>query len=172
MKLRNIDMETFLAIFGAEGLKLVEGHVFDLGILNQAIANQIGLGDMQAASLPFLYEGETEPCMSIFINQDSVLADMDLLTRLNTEARQRVFRGYLVHELVHVKQTADGRLTEVDGVSYWEGVAVEITTVVNGAYFNTPWEQEAYVAQFMYLGNCSEQEALEQLQSLINKHAA
>ena len=49
----------------------------------------------------------------------------------------------LAHEMVHVKQMAKGVLRTINGVTYWNGRAVNRRT----KYLNKPWEIEAFSKQ-------------------------
>jgi hypothetical protein len=49
----------------------------------------------------------------------------------------------LAHEMVHVKQIANGKLKTVNGVNYWNGKRYSSRT----KYLNQPWEVEAFSKQ-------------------------
>lgn len=49
----------------------------------------------------------------------------------------------LAHEMVHVKQLANGRLKSINGVNYWNGKRYSSRT----KYLNQPWEIEAFSKQ-------------------------
>lgn len=49
----------------------------------------------------------------------------------------------LAHEMIHVKQLAQGTLKQVNGVNYWKGKRYR----KNHKYLNLPWEIEAFSKQ-------------------------
>ncbi len=49
----------------------------------------------------------------------------------------------LAHEMIHVKQLAQGTLKQIDGVNYWRGKRYR----KNHKYLNLPWEIEAFSKQ-------------------------
>ena len=49
----------------------------------------------------------------------------------------------LAHEMIHVKQLAQGTLKQVNGVNYWKGKRYR----KNHRYLDLPWEIEAFSKQ-------------------------
>ena len=49
----------------------------------------------------------------------------------------------LAHEMIHVKQLAQGTLKQVNGVNYWKGKRYR----KNHKYLDLPWEIEAFSKQ-------------------------
>lgn len=163
MKLQNISKQDFVTIFGEEALDIIKPCKGKVCVVR---AGDYPAFDMQpefsAAAVMFDHQDGKGPVPTVFINPDKCLACLGELT--TEEFRQRFLRGMLVHEMVHIKQGEDDRLDQKDGICYWEGEVIEFpTNMVN--YYNSPWEVEAYLAQYMYQYNCSKEIAEEYRQA-------
>lgn len=173
MNLKNITQEEFVNLFGEEAEELVIGHEFDLFVVNNTTAVEIGLiPEFSSCVVPMIYHGETEVARVMIINLEAACGALPVMKRLDKAFVRKTARGQLVHELTHVRQLMEGRLVNDETGTYWEGVKYDTTPGVNDNYFSTPWEKEAYINQFMHELDCGHKEAEEALCRSIETYKA
>lgn len=170
MKLKNITQSEFIDIFGLEGLELIEGYDCDLLVIDNATTIAIG-GNIAFSAFvaPIVYTGETEATRVLVVNYEAFLDGLPSHLRFSKAYVRKAARAQLVHERTHVKQMMDGRLIHDGGTTYWEGVEQVVTGTVTAEYFNSPWEKEAYLNQFMYEMNCGPEEAEKEIALVVAK---
>ena len=152
MKLLRTKMEEVLALFGEEGVQMLEQY--DIHVCMAQIGMFPALekfGEVGGAvifidpqTLEILPVEDRE--LALIIYPHAMIKDS---MSMPEEMRERFRRSYLVHELTHAKQILDGRLDIIaEGCMVWEGVERIVTKT---GYVEFPWEREAYLAQFKYI---------------------
>lgn len=175
MKLRNISKKDFMAVFGKEGYDMVKPYDISVVIVhddNELAIPGVGVGCGGVTGYDF---GDGKgPVLTLLMNPSAIYASMNELERRSNRA-ELIVRSYLVHELTHVKQYNEGRLTAIGEQLYWEGEPVNPPTDMQ-AYAMSPWEIEAFAVQRAYVTGCSieqaTQEHLEQINEYLEQQAA
>lgn len=168
MKLVNSDVVTFVQSFGVEGLQLIEDRNVEIYLLDEATAQQLCLGEVMALTAGNWNAKPGEASAIMFFNMTRIMGQMNILQRHVKGAVEKMFRAFLVHELVHVQQIEDGRMKQKNGKIIWEGKTYAIKNDGSNEYYNYPWEQEAHMAQFEYEMNGNTNAARAALNKLSN----
>lgn len=175
MKLRNISKKDFVAVFGKEGYDMVKPYDISVVIVHDdSMLTVAGVGVGAGGVMGYDFGDGKGPVMTLFINPGVIYANMNELERRSDRA-EVIVRSYLVHELTHVKQHDEGRLTAIGEQLYWEGKPVNPPADMQ-AYTMSPWEIEAFAAQRAYITGSSieqaTQEYLEQINEFLEQQAA
>lgn len=175
MQLRNISKKDFKAIFGQEGYDMVKPYDISVVIVHDDNALSVeGVGVGAGGVMGHDFDDGKGTVMTLFINPGVIYANINELERRSDRA-ELIVRSYLVHELTHIKQHEEGRLTAVGEQLYWEGKPVNPPSDMQ-AYAMSPWEIEAFAAQRAYITGSSieqaTQEYLEQIGEFLEKQAA
>lgn len=166
MELRNISKKDFKAIFGKEGYDLIKGHDMSVVIVHDdSVLTVEGVGVGAGGVMGHDFNDGKGPVMTLFMNPSVIYANMNELDR-NSARAGIILRSYLVHELTHIKQHEEGRLTGEGDQLYWEGKPVNPPADME-AYVLSPWEIEAFAAQRAYVtGSSIEQATKEYLRDI------
>lgn len=175
MKLRNISKKDFKVIFGQEGYDMAKPYDISVVIVhddNMLTVEGVGVGAGGVMGYDF---GDGKGLvMTMFMNPSAIYAEMTELDRRSGRA-ELIVRSYLVHELTHIQQHEEGRLTAVGKQMYWEGGLVDPPTNLR-EYTMSPWEIEAFAAQRAYVTGCSIEQAtreyIERIEVLLEQQAA
>jgi len=152
MKLLRTKMEEVLALFGEEGVAMLEQYDIHVCMATRGMFpaveayGEVGgvVLQINPETLEILPKHGRE--LALIIYPDAMVNESK---QIPEDARERFRRSYLVHELTHVQQVLDGRLAIVEaGHMIWEGQHFNVTLQ---GYVEFPWEREAYLAQFKYI---------------------
>lgn len=158
MKLRNISKKDFVTVFGKEGYDMVKPYDVNVVIVHDdTMLTVAGIGVGCGGITGHDFGDGKGAVLTLFMNPSAIYANMNELERRSDRA-EVIVRGYLVHEVTHLKQHFDGRLTSVGEQMYWEGEPVNPPTDMRG-YVMAPWEIEAYAAQKAYVNGISIEKA-------------
>jgi len=159
MELRNISKKDFKAIFGKEGYDLVKGYDVNVLVVEAGFMPELDATGYAGGVTGYDFKDGKGPVLTLIINPSAIYATMNDLERAS-DMRFTILRSYLVHELTHVKQYLDGRLSAIGDQVYWEGEPVAPQTTISEAYATTPWEIEAYGAQAAYVNGSTQEEGV------------
>lgn len=160
MKLHNVTKKVLVSIFGEEVLPLLKGHKATLSLIKDGDFPEMDNMDMQAAVTGFDFQDGKGKVLAMFINPESIIEHMSPLEAADESTRKLLLRGFVVHELTHIKQSNDGRLTGEGERCFWEGKEVFAPAGME-EYMLAPWEVEAYAAQICYVEGCTYEEAVD-----------
>lgn len=172
MKLLRTKMEEVLALFGEEGVQMLEQYDIHVCMAHVGMFPRLeSFGEVGGAvifinpeTLEILPEANRE--LALIIYPQSMIKESMAMPE---DARERFRQSYLVHELTHVQQVLDGRLDIIaEGRMVWEGVLMDVTLE---GYVEFPWEREAYLAQFQYIFNGDVDMAARGYQTIIDMAA-
>ena len=90
----------------------------------------------ESGNTPILHVDMDEGTLGMATNNGSILVNKDIK---DPKQQQEV----VDHEMVHIKQIKDGRLSYDEDNVYWEGKKFSRDDMNEGAK-NLPWEKEAY----------------------------
>jgi hypothetical protein len=175
MKLRNISKKDFKAIFGQEGYDMVKPYDISVVIVHdETMLTVPGVGAGGGGVMGYDFGDGKGPVMTMFMSPSAIYEGMTELERRSDRA-ELIVRSYLVHELTHVKQHDEGRLTAIGKQLYWEGEPVNPPSNMR-EYTMAPWEIEAFAAQRAYATGCSMEQATQEylmlIEELLEKQAA
>ncbi|MNG47013.1 hypothetical protein D3C79_48800 [compost metagenome] len=172
MRLRNIDEATLLQAFGPEAKEMIADYDCDFYMINNELASTMGFNPDFIADVAMRYSDiENAQVLTMVINYEAVVAKLSFLEQRHLPTVQHNLRAALIHESVHVKQIRDGRLVLNGNVVAWEGVDYQSNDCVGAAYYRTPWEVEAYIAQLTYQYGITSEEAIVMLEDTARKAA-
>jgi len=88
------------------------------------------------SNTPIMHVDMGDDTLGMATNNGSILINKDI-----KDPKQK--QDVIDHEMVHIKQIKDGRLSYDDDNVYWEGKTYSRDDMNEGAK-NLPWEKEAY----------------------------
>lgn len=160
MKLHNISKKDLVTIFGEEVLQLLKGHKGVVSIIKPGDMPEMDAMNMQGAVTGFDFNDGKGPVLTMFLNPESMINNMSTLEAANIPTRQLLMRGFVVHELTHIKQSNEGRMVGKGQQCFWEGKEIFQPATLE-EYMLAPWEVEAYAAQICYVEGCDYEEAVD-----------
>jgi len=117
--------------------------------------NELNMGDINVAVVKDYDDVLPTPASTAFLVGvgHTFILSLDKLKSFTTDDNIHIeLGGLIVHEYTHIKQMIAGRLNTVESRDYviWEGEKYPISHS-GMAYFNSPWEKEAFDKQITYL---------------------
>lgn len=164
MKFENFNITLFRGFFGNDTYDAVKEQDFVFRVTTDAVK------DLNNFKQAFTYQHEDvmgNIRTIVEFNLHAVTAAAKVCGAV-TEEDIKVHRlGVLVHELVHVKQLAEKRLTGGFRCVKWDDKEFPAETKSYYEYLLQPWEREAHIAGYSVMYDMSEEHATELFERMV-----
>jgi len=166
MKFENFNITLFRAMFGSDVYALVKHLDFTFKVTNNPVKN---FKTLSPAHTTWYVNEDGKNCIIVEYNMHQVMVAAQLEGRSKGDYLRAYRCGVFAHELKHVIQMLDSRLSGNKKHIIWEGKKYPMKPRNHWKYLQQPWETEAFVAGYVITYGISEQAAIKLYHAAVHR---